>query len=134
MANINDLMPSKYLKTSDFREPKVVTVKELKKANVARQDQEPEYKFIAFFEEVEKGLVLNKTNIKRLGKYLGDDTDDWPGGKVEIYVDENVTYGSDIVEGLRIRGAAKKAVAARRDGDEDVNRKLRAAADDDIPF
>jgi hypothetical protein len=130
---IDDLLPSKYLKTGDFREPKVVTVKELKKANVARQDQTPEYKFIAFFEELEKGLVLNKTNIKRMGKYLGDDTDDWPGGKVEIYVDDNIQYGSDIVEGLRIRGASKKSAAPKVADDDEVNRKLRAAADD-IPF
>ena len=131
---IDELMPSKYLKTSDVGEGKVVTVKSLKKANVAREDQTPEYKFIVFYEEFDKGMVLNKTNIKRMGKYLGDDTDDWIGGQVEVYTDDNIQYGTDIVSGLRIRGVPKKAAPRRVDDDEAINRKLRDAAPDDPPF
>jgi hypothetical protein len=134
---LDQLLPSKYLKTSDLADgDRVVTVRELKKTNVARQDEAPEYKFVIFFDEFEKGLVLNATNIKRLGKYLGDDTDDWPGHQVTLYVDDNVQYGSDIVSGLRIKQAAKKAVGGikpRQPSVEDINRDLAAAADDDQP-
>lgn len=100
---VSDLMTSKFLKQSDVPEDKLVTVKELKKQNVARDDEDAEYKYTIFFEEFEKGMVLNSTNIKRLAKALGDDTDNWIGGKVVLYVDPDVEYAGQIVGGLRIR-------------------------------
>ena len=100
---VSDLMTSKFLKQSDVPEDKLVTVKELKKQNVARDDEDAEYKYTVYFEEFEKGMVLNSTNIKRLAKALGDDTDNWIGGKVVLYVDPDVEYAGQIVGGLRIR-------------------------------
>ena len=119
---VSDLMTSKWLKQSDVPEDRLVTVKELKKQNVARDDEDAEYKYTIFFEEFEKGMVLNSTNIKRLGKALGDDTDNWPGGKVVLYVDPDVEYAGQIVGGLRIRAARKpgaKPPARTEDYDQD---------------
>ena len=130
---IDALLPSKYLKQSDVDGEVLVTVKDLKKVNVARDDEEADYKYVIGFKEYEKPMVLNATNIKRLGKALGDDTDDWPGGQVVLYVDENIEFGGNVVGGLRIRAAQKKTVQPRRDDVDSVNRKLAAAADDDQP-
>ena len=135
---IDDLIPSKYLKQSDVPEDTLVTVKELKKQNVAQQDEEAEYKYIIFFEEFPKGMVLNSTNIKRMGKALGNDTDMWIGGKVVLYVDPNVEYGGNVTGGLRIRASRKPSTVPRKPSDDEANRKLREAAKDefadDIPF
>jgi hypothetical protein len=120
---ISELMPSTYLKQSDIPEDRLVTVRELKKQNVARDDEDPEYKYIVFFEEFDKGMVLNSTNIKRMGKALGDDTDDWVGGKVVLYVDPDVEYAGQTVGGLRIRAkkqAAKPAPSRTNDANDDV--------------
>jgi len=130
---IDALLPSKYLKTSDIDGEVTVTVKELKKTNVARQDDEPEYKFVCYFHEYDKGLVLNATNIKRLAKALGDDTDDWIGNAVILYVDDNVQYGSDVVSGLRIKGIPRTVKAAPRKTERDINRDLDDAADNSPP-
>ncbi len=133
---VDDLIPSKYLKQSDIEGEQVVTVEKLVKTNVAREDDDPEYKYVIKFAEFEKCMVLNSTNIKRLGKALGDDTDDWTDGKVIVYVDPDIEYGGKIVGGLRIRAIARKVTRPAGDVDVDkVNRKAAAAAlDDDIPF
>lgn len=122
---IDDLIPSKYLKQSDVPEDMLVTVKELKKQNVARDDEDPEYKYIVFFEEFSKGMVLNSTNIKRMGKALGNDTDDWIGGKVVLYVDPDVEYGGNVVGGLRVRAKKGPAAAAK---------KAAGVDEGDVPF
>jgi len=128
---IDDLIPSKYLKQSDVPEDTLVTVKELKKQNVAQQDEEAEYKYIIFFEEFPKGMVLNSTNIKRMGKALGNDTDMWIGGKVVLYVDPDVEYAGNVVGGLRIRASRKPSAVPRKPSDDEANRKLREAGEDD---
>lgn len=128
---VSDMMPSKYLKTSDVSEPTIVTVKDLKKVNVARDDAEAEYKWTVLFNEFGKPMVLNKTNLTRMAKALGDDSDDWIGNSVVLYVDDEVQYGSDVVSGLRIRAVKHPANKARASV-EDVNRKLADA--EDAPF
>ncbi len=56
------------------------------------------------FKEFEKGMVLNKTNLKRIAFVTGsDETDDWGGKQVVLYTDPDVEFGGDIVGGLRIR-------------------------------
>ena len=131
---IGQMMESKYMKRSDVEGETPVTVHALKKVNVARDDEDPEYRWTVKFAEFEKPMVLNATNIKRMGKVCGDDTDDWIGQTVVLYVDENVEYGGDIVGGLRIRGSTRKASTGGKPNDDDVNRKLAAAADDAAPF
>lgn len=105
---LDDLLPSKYLKQSDVPEDSLVTVQKLTKVNVARDDEEPDYKWTIQFKEYAKPMVLNATNIKRLGKALGDDTDDWLGGQVVLYVDPDVEFGGNQVGGLRIRAHKKQ--------------------------
>lgn len=121
--NINDLIPSKYLKQSDVQGEVLVTVQGLKKVNVAREDDDPDYKFVIKFEEFDKPMVLNSTNIKRLGKALGDETDGWKGGQVTLYVDPDIEFGGNIVGGLRIRAAKAPAKPS-----------VQNAAGDDIPW
>ncbi len=121
--NINELMPSKYLKQTDVPTDTTVTVEGLKKVNVARDDEEAEYKWIIKFHEFPKAMVLNATNIKRLGKALGDDTDGWKGGQVMLYVDPDIEFGGNVTGGLRIRAIAKAPTPTRQvataNGDRD---------------
>jgi len=102
---INEMIPSKYLKQEDVDGDTPVTVVALKKTNVARDDETPELKWVIQFSEFEKPMVLNSTNLKRLFKALGDNSDDWVGGKVILFVDENVEYAGKITGGLRLRAA-----------------------------
>lgn len=107
------MLESKYLKQSDVEEDTTVTVRSLKRVNVARDDEEPEYRWTVLFKEFEKPMVLNATNIKRMSKALGDDTDDWIGKQVVVYVDPDIEFGGNIVGGLRVRATKSKVTAPR---------------------
>lgn len=109
MAKISEMLPSSYLKQTDFDEAGfIVTVATISQKNVARDDEAPEMKWIVYFQEFEKGMVLNSTNIQALAKACGsDDTDDWAGKQVVVYVDPNVGYGGKTTGGLRIKRYAQ---------------------------
>jgi hypothetical protein len=82
MAKIGEMIESKYLKQSDVDADVIVTVQKVGKANVAPKGEEPELKWLIRFNEFEKPMVLNSTNIKRLAKACNsDDTDEWIGSK-----------------------------------------------------
>jgi len=50
-------------------------------------------------------MILNVGNSKIVKTFSGNKThlEDWNNIKVQIYVDQKVRFGSDTVEGLRIR-------------------------------
>ena len=54
-------------------------------------------------------FLLNKTNIKRIAKMYGDDTDEWIGKEITIYNDPDVEFMGEVVGGLRVRVVEKKA-------------------------
>ena len=105
MPKINEMLPSSFLKQSDFDESgAIVTVANIIEKNVARQDDPVEMKWLVLFAEFEKPMVLNTTNINALAKACGsDDTDDWAGKLVIVYVDPTIGYGGKTTGGLRIR-------------------------------
>lgn len=54
-----------------------------------------------------KPMILNATNSKTMSILSGSAfIDDWTGVRVTIYVDKNVRFGKDIMEGLRISPVA----------------------------
>lgn len=109
MPNIDELMPSRYLKQSDVTPPKIVTIAGLKQENLAREDQPKKLRWTMQFEELDRPLVLNKTNLKRAAKACGSDmTEDWLGKKIKLYFDEEVEFGGEQVGGIRITSAVKR--------------------------
>lgn len=132
MPKIGEMIESKYLKQSDVDGEMAVTVKGVKKVNVARDDEDPEYRWTVLFTEFPKPMVLNVTNLKRLAKALGDDTDEWTGNQVLLYVDPDIEFGGNVVGGLRIKRLPTPGGKAKL-GVGDVNRALADAADD-VPF
>jgi len=109
MAKVSEMLPSSYLKQSDFDENGLIcTVARVEQENVAREDEPPEHKWVVYFAEFEKAMVLNSTNINGLAKACdSDDTDDWPGKEVVVYVDPTVSFGGKVTGGLRIKRYAQ---------------------------
>ncbi len=130
MPSTKDMIQSKYLKGADIPEPVIVTIRGVKQVNVAKEDQEPEYKWVVKFAEFDKPMVLNATNIRIAEKSLGDNTDDWTGKEIELHFDENVTFGNELVGGLRFR---RKQAPAKKLSIDEANKKL-ADMENDIPF
>ncbi len=63
-------------------------------------------KLILYFDDLEKGLVCNVTNINVLIDVLrSDETDDWIGRQIELYVDHGVMFAGKRVGGIRVRAA-----------------------------
>ena len=131
MAKIGDMLESKYLKQSDIGDDDIVaTVAKIGRANIAKEDDTPEYKWLCRFEEFDKPMVLNATNIHALGEACGsDDTDDWLGKQVVVYVDPNVSYSGKRVGGIRIKAVKRQKAVTGKPASNPV-----ADMDDNIPF
>lgn len=103
---------SPYLSSADIVEPTVLTIARA----VLESDKTKKSKDVfntAYFEERElrpgeklKPMILNATNSKMLKSITGSPfLEDWVGVKVTVFVDKNVRFGKESVEGLRISPA-----------------------------
>lgn len=130
MPKTSEMRESKFLKQSDIGQGALMTVSGCERHNVAKEGAEPEFKWCLTFEENDKPLVLNSTNIQLCERVFStDDTDGWVGKKLVLYVDPNVSYGGKVVGGIRVR-APKKAAVKPVPAPEPVSE----LTDDDIPF
>lgn len=104
---------SPYLSSADIVEPTVLTVKccrlEPDKSKKTKDVFNTVYfaeKFIRQGEEL-KPMILNAHNSRVMKELTGSHfIDDWSDQKITIYVDKNVRFGKDTVEGLRISTVA----------------------------
>jgi len=100
---------SPYLSSADIVEPTVLKISHVRlEPDKSRKTKD---KFnTAYFTEKElrpgealKPMILNATNSKTVAKLTGSKwIDDWNDILVTVYVDSNVRFGKDTVEGLRI--------------------------------
>ncbi len=132
----NDLKSSKFLTKNDVEPAIMVTIKGYKQMNVAMESVAPEEKYVLYFNELEKPLVLNRTNGELISDITGsNDFDNWIGKKVVLWNDRTVSFAGKITGGIRVR-----AVAGQTNPDLDTVRKDYAERDvaktepDDIPF
>jgi hypothetical protein len=94
---------SEYLKKEDFPEPETLTVCEVREEEVTAPGKEPKLKVILYFEERQKGLVLNLANGAVLELMTGTaDPTKWIGTRVRVYHDPSVTFGGQQVGGIRL--------------------------------
>ena len=104
---------SPYLSAADIVEPVVLTIRCVQ-VEADKTKKTKDKMNTAYFAEREirageplKPMILNATNSKMVAKITGSPfLEDWGGVQVEIYVDHNVRFGRETVEGLRIRPAA----------------------------
>jgi uncharacterized membrane protein len=116
--NIRELSKSRYLTKEDVGAGMLVTVKGGDWETVSATGQPEETKWVCYFNEVEKGIVINPTNGHLMAMVTGsEDSDGWIGKKIVLYTDPTVTNKQGkIVGGIRIRapkGQAAKATAPK---------------------
>jgi hypothetical protein len=100
----SEAFPSKYLKKEDLNGKRVlVTIDRVEVEDVGQGEQQ-ERKPVVYFDEYEKGLVLNKGNADAMTEAAGgdDEMDNWRGVRVVLYVDANVMFAGKRVGGLRV--------------------------------
>ena len=60
------------------------------------------------FKEFDKPLSLNTVNAKTIISLYGDETDDWIGARITIYVKDDVEYAGEVMCGIRTKPRAPK--------------------------
>ena len=104
MPRFDQMSEGKYLKKEDFPQPALLTIKAFTRENVARDNEPPEFKWTVHFNEVERGLVLNQTNLQLLQLATGCvETESAIGKKVVLYNDPTVSMAGKLTGGVRIR-------------------------------
>ena len=85
---LNDLFPRKYATGEDLAGKSVtLTISHLRlEKMIPTPGTAPVEKWVVFFKEAQKGIVLSKTLAFQISKAVGsEDTDDWVGTKVVLY-------------------------------------------------
>jgi hypothetical protein len=142
MPKVSDVYKSSYLRAADVEEPLTVTIKS---ASLEELGEDKDEKIVVTFKELDRGLVLNRTNADYISMICeSDDTEDWPGTRLGLFV-QPVSFKGKLVDSIRVTKpqhlkaaddmvkttAAKaprkqKAVAAAAAPDDDM--------DDEIPM
>lgn len=111
----SEAFPSQYLKKEDVGDQRlVVTINRVEMEDVG-QGEEQERKPVVYFDELEKGMVLNKGNAEAMTEAAGgdDEMDNWRGVRIVLYVDRNVMFAGKRVGGLRVNMPAGKVSAQK---------------------
>ena len=106
MPTLNDLFPSKHLSAVDLG---VIDHAVQIKAIVPEEEVgvQKDVRPILFFNEFSKGLVLNRTNAKRIAKLYGEELNEWIGRRITIYPSE-CDFKDTVVACIRVRQDAPK--------------------------
>lgn len=114
--NVKDLIVGKYLSAKDMVGQRVLAtldvcqIEEFENKTTGVTDSRP----VVYFEDLDQGMVLNKTNLKVLAREFGEETEKWKGKRVLVTTHKVKTPAGAEVDGLRIEPWAEPVVAAPR--------------------
>jgi hypothetical protein len=96
---IGAAFPSKYLKASDLQGVEAtVFIDRVAMEDINRGEMKP----VVYFRGKKKGVVLNKTNSRKIEAAYGDETDEWSGQPIILYETE-VDFQGDTVQAIRVK-------------------------------
>lgn len=119
--------PSEYLRAADLDDKPALFVMD----HVKMMDVGDDHKPVLFFQQHDKGLVLNKTNANTISGLYGDDSDEWSGREIVLFP-TMVDFQGRSVEAIRVRAPKKKAAPPQPKPAPAEDRGARI--DDEIPF
>ncbi len=133
MPTVNDLKDSRFLTKGDVEPPVLATIKSYEETNVALESQAPELKWVLWFNELPKPLVLNTTNGQLIQAIVGSgDFDDWKGAKVVLYNDKTVMFAGKLTGGIRVQAPRQQVEPDAPDVVDSM--PITDKTQDDIPF
>jgi hypothetical protein len=127
----DDVFPSKYVKAADLRGKSVVV--EIDRAPLEKLKNtkgEEQVKVVLYFVKQKKALPLNLTNFDAVAAICGEDTEDWPGNRIELFP-TTTTMAGKTVDCIRIRSPLSRE---RPPMSRPAAPTPPADLDDEIPF
>lgn len=130
MASINDMFPSKWLSAADLDDSDMtLTIRKVSQEEITKTED----KWVVWFDEATKGMVLNKTNTKTISLLLGMDTDDWIGRQITLFPTE-VDFQGDTVMAIRVRKKLPKPAGKKGKATVPPMTQEEVDSGEDIPF
>ena len=100
MTHINSLFPSQYVAAIDLQGQLVdVQIQTLKFEKVGSDQEE---RPVLYFAGMSKGMVMNKTNARRIAKLYGSEIEGWFGRWITLYESET-DFGGETVPCIRVK-------------------------------
>lgn len=85
----------------------ILTMTKVVREDVVGQGGRKEQLPVLYFQEVDKGLVLNKTNGKTIEKLYTPYVENWNGKRIQIFAKNDIKIGNgrnaETTDGLRVR-------------------------------
>ncbi len=98
--NVRSMFPSKYVAAGDLAGHDVsVVIAAIKIEKVGSDDEQ---RPVVYFQGMTKGMVLNRTNARRIEQLYGGETDAWLGRPITIYPSET-DFAGESVPCIRVR-------------------------------
>jgi hypothetical protein len=123
----SEMFPSRWLKGDDLNGTPTVTISSVTQEVVGQNNEQ---KHVVWFEGMQKGLILNKTNSDAIEALYGDDTDNWLSEDVTLYA-APVSYNGKVTNACRVRAPKKVQKAQVKKA---VEGDHIPGFDDEIPF
>lgn len=101
--HVDLLHPSNYVKAGELQGRDIhVTIKDVEPRHKLKTTRGEEAKPVLWFQESEKGMVLNKTNARSIAKVHGPKPSGWIGKRITLYPTDVSAFG-EIVTAIRVR-------------------------------
>jgi hypothetical protein len=123
------MYPRRYAIGEDLQgKPITLTIEKISREKMHPQPNSPEVeKWVAYFKEARKGVVLNRTVAYQIAEFLGsEETDDWIGKRITLYPQPMTVAGRKVTA---IRAQAAKSAPATA---EAIPPSLVEEDDDDV--
>lgn len=124
MPRVKDMYPKKHLTPADLGKNSVnITIERINQVEVFDQKLNRTKKVWAmFFKGKNKYMIMNQTNANKLAEIFdSDDSDDWVGNKIVIYVD-NITVGGQPKKALRFTDSPDQDTVEQTSGQGDYEK------------
>ena len=108
MLLASDYDKSKYFNGTSLDREKKFRIKITTEEVLTDKKGKQEKKLVVWFTNDERGLPLNKTNLRALKNAFGDDTADWKNKIIAMYP----VMASNDMQGLRVKILSPKSAAA----------------------
>jgi hypothetical protein len=95
------MFPSKFVAAQDLCGQDVTVV--IAGIKVEKVGSDDEQRPVVYFQGMNKGMVLNRTNARRIEQLYGGETDAWLGRPITIYPSET-DFAGETVPCIRVRG------------------------------